>query len=84
MIGDELLRYFMISNATTRRWRERNRQGKQKADIRKARHTDSQTAGQTDRQDENIPSYVVVDMFWVIKHSGLEIIYTQCHAGCDC
>ena len=44
MIGDELLRYFMITKATTRRWRERNRQAVRQPDSRKARHTDSQTA----------------------------------------
>ena len=44
MIGDELLRYFMISKATTRRWRERNRQADRQPDSRKARHTDSQSA----------------------------------------
>ena len=50
MIGDELLRYFMISKATTRRWRERNRQADRQPDSRKARHTDSQTARQTGRK----------------------------------
>ena len=65
----------------TERKRQRDGERRQRQTNRQA---DRQTGRQTDRQNENIPSYVDVDMLWLIKHSRLKLSYTECHAGCDC
>ena len=64
MIGDELLRYFMISEATTRRWRERepdwqtNSQTAGKPNTQTARQPDRQTDRQKDRTKTFLHTYM--------------------------